>query len=146
MSTIERAIAIAAEAHAGQLDKAGAPYVLHPLRVMLRMETNDGRIAAVLHDVVEDSHWSLEALRAEGFSERILRAVDSVTRRKDETYEDFVSRAGVDPLGRLVKLADLEDNLAPGRIAEPTEEDLARMRRYRRAIGRLLGQVSPPGP
>src|SRR5205823_11086434 len=102
MSTLERAIAIAAEAHTGQLDKAGAPYVLHPLRVMLRMKTEEERIAAALHDVVEDSDWSLVALRDEGFSEAIVRAVDSVTRRSGESYEEFVSRAGLDPIGRRV--------------------------------------------
>jgi len=137
MSTIERAIKIAVEAHADQVDKAGAPYILHPLRVMLRMNTNDECIVAVLHDVVEDSHWSLEHLRAEGFSEQILRAIDSVTRRSRETYEEFVRRAGRDPIGRNVKLADLEDNCDLGRIAAPTEKDRARLARYRRAIEQL---------
>lgn len=90
MSTIERAVAIAAEAHAGQVDKAGAPYILHPLRVMLSMETVEEQVVAVLHDVVEDTHWNLDALRAEGFSESVLRAVDSLTRRDGESYDSFV--------------------------------------------------------
>jgi hypothetical protein len=140
MSTIERAIKIAAEAHTGQVDKAGAPYILHPLRVMLRMQTNEERIVAVLHDVVEDSQWSLGLLRAEGFSEQVLRAIDSVTRRDSETYEEFVHRAGLDPIGRSVKLADLEDNCDLGRIAAPTEKDRARLDKYRRAIKQLQKQ------
>jgi len=146
MSTIERAIKIAAEAHAGQVDKAGAPYILHPLRLMLRMTTNDERIVAVLHDVVEDSHWSLELLRAEGFSEQVVRAIDSVTRRDGETYEDFVLRAGLDPIGCRVKLADLEDNCDLGRIASPTEKDHTRIERYRRAIEQLRRQERRPAP
>lgn len=147
MSTLERAIEIAARAHTGQPDKAGAPYILHPLRVMLRMNTNDERIVAVLHDVVEDSHhWSLELLRAEGFSEQVVRAIDSVTHRDNETYEEFVLRAGLDPVGRRVKLADLEDNCDLGRIAAPTEEDHARIDRYRRAIEQLRRQDGRPAP
>jgi len=146
MSTIEHAIKIAAEAHAGQVDKAGAPYILHPLRVMLRMNTNDERIVAVLHDVVEDSHWSLDLLSAEGFSEQVVRAIDSVTRRDSETYEEFVLRAGLDPVGRRVKFADLEDNCDLGRIAAPTEKDHARIDRYRRAIEQLRRQDAKPAP
>ena len=149
MSTLERAIQIAVEAHAGQVDKAGSPYVLHPLRVMLRMKTNDERIVAVLHDVVEDSRWSLDLLRAEGFSEQVVRAIDSVTRRGGETYKEFVLRAGLDPFGRSVKLADLEDNSDLQRIAAPTEQDRARTERYRRAIEQLREQETgqpPEGP
>src|SRR5690242_17493567 len=101
MSSLERAIAIAAEAHAGQQDKSGAPYILHPLRVMLRLLSNDERLVAVLHDVCEDRPgWTFERLRTEGFSERVLTALDSVTKRSTETYEDFVRRAADDPIGR----------------------------------------------
>ena len=137
MSTFERAVAIAAEAHTGQVDKAGTAYLLHPLRVMLQLATDDERIAGVLHDVVEDTEWTLEALRAEGFSEPVLAAIDSVTRRDDETYEEFVHRAGQDPIGRPVKLADLRDNCDPRRIASPTEKDHARVAKYKRAIATL---------
>lgn len=146
MSTIERAIKIATEAHADQMDKAGAPYILHPLRVMDRMNTMDERIVAVLHDVVEDSGWSLECLRAEGLSEQVVQAIDSVTRRERETYEEFVDRAGRDPIGRRVKLADLEDNSDLGRIAVPAKKDHARIDRYRRAIEQLRSQDVTPAP
>jgi len=144
MSTIERAIAIALEAHAGQVDKAGAPYILHPLRVMLSLDTLDERIAAVLHDVVEDSSWTLTRLRAEGFPEPVLLAIDAVTRRDGESYEGFVARAGQDPIGRRVKLADLQDNANLARIAAPTEKDHARLDRYRRAIAQLGGDGRTP--
>ncbi len=137
MSTVERAIEIAAKGHAGQLDKAGNPYVLHPLRVMLRLHTPEERMAGVLHDVVEDCGRSIDDLRAEGFSEAVLRAVDAVTKRDGETYEEFVMRAAADPIGRRVKLADLEDNCDLSRIAHPTEKDLARVDKYRRAMAMI---------
>ena len=137
MSTLERAIAIATEAHAGQLDKAGQPYILHPIRVMLGVTTPEARIAAALHDVVEDSEWTIDDLRKEGFSEAILSGVDAVTRRKDETYEEFVIRSGQDPIGREVKIADLHDNANLARIREPSEKDRKRLQRYQRALETL---------
>lgn len=135
--TLERAIAIAATAHAGQVDKGGSPYILHPLRVMLRMTTLEERIVAVLHDVVEDCAISLDDLRKEGFSEDVLNAIESVTKVTGESYEDFVERAAQNPIGRVVKLADLEENSDLSRIASPSWEDLERVEKYRRAIGRL---------
>lgn len=134
MSTLERAIAIAAEAHAGQVDKAGAPYILHVLRVMLRVETAEERIAAVLHDVVEDCGFTLAQLRAERFPEAAIEGIDAVTRRDGETYEDFVLRAKAHPVGRRVKLADLADNSDVSRLAGVTDHDRARLEKYRRAI------------
>ena len=135
--TLERAIAIAATAHAGQVDKGGAPYILHPLKVMLRMNSLEERIVAVLHDVVEDCAISLDDLRKEGFSEEVLSAIESVTKVPGESYEDFVERAAQNPIGRVVKLADLEENSDLSRIASPSWEDLERVEKYRRAIGRL---------
>ncbi|MGY2438099.1 HD domain-containing protein [Pseudomonas sp. SDO52101_S400] len=135
--TLERAIAIAATAHAGQVDKGGAPYILHPLKVMLRMSSLEERIVAVLHDVVEDCGISLDDLRKEGFSEEVLSAIESVTKVPGESYEDFVERAAQNPIGRVVKLADLEENSDLSRIASPNWEDLERIEKYRRAIGRL---------
>jgi (p)ppGpp synthase/HD superfamily hydrolase len=137
VSTIERAIALAALAHVGQVDKAGAPYILHPLRVMLRLEGMEERIVAVLHDVVEDSDWTLERLRNEGFSEIILQAIDAVSRRPDEDYNEFIVRASKNSIGRRVKLADLEDNSDLSRLTEVTDRDLARLRKYQRGIAIL---------
>jgi (p)ppGpp synthase/HD superfamily hydrolase len=142
MSSLERAISIAAEAHAGQQDKAGAPYVFHPLRMMLRQSLNDERIVAVLHDVCEDCPgWTFDRLRAEGFSERVLAALDSVTKRDGETYEDFVRRAAANPIGRAVKLADLQDNCDLSRISKPSERDFQRIEKYRKAID-LIGRLA----
>jgi (p)ppGpp synthase/HD superfamily hydrolase len=144
MSTLERAIAIAAEAHEGKVDKAGAPYILHPLRVMLKMATTEERIVAILHDVVEDSEITFEHLRKEGFSDAVVDAVDAVTIRSGESYDDFVQRAALNPIGRRVKLADLEDNSDLSRIANPTEKDYRRLAKYQRAIEsiRSMDEVS----
>jgi len=145
LPTLEDAIALAALAHHGQKDKAGAPYILHPLRVMLRMTNDVERMVAVLHDVVEDTPYTLEALRRLGFPAEVVEAVDALTRREDEgeSYEEFVIRAGRHPLARPVKIADLEDNMDLTRIADPQEKDHQRMERYRRALALL--QAEPPG-
>ena len=137
MSTLERAIALAAIAHEGQIDKAGAPYILHVLRVMLRLTTPEERMAAALHDVVEDCGWTLDRLRAEGFPEEVIAGIDAVTRRDSESYEEFVLRAKAHTIGRRVKMADLEDNSDVTRLSEITERDQARLDKYRRAIDML---------
>lgn len=142
MATLERAIALAAAAHAGQVDKAGAPYILHPLRLLLAVDTPEERIVAVLHDVVEDTPWTLEGLRAEGFTREVVDAVEALTKRTGECYEAFIDRVAANPLARQVKRADLTDNLDLGRLPVVTEADLARLTRYRAALARL-GQPSP---
>jgi GTP diphosphokinase / guanosine-3',5'-bis(diphosphate) 3'-diphosphatase len=88
MSTVERAIAIAATAHAGQIDKAGQPYILHPLRIMLTLATNHDWMAAVLHDVVEDTDVTLDQLVAEGFAPEVLNAVVALTKLPGESRHD----------------------------------------------------------
>ena len=92
MSNLEKAIAIAMDAHAGQLDKAGQPYILHPLRLMFRFEIEVEQIVAVMHDVVEDSEVTLGDLRGSLFSEQIVEAIDCLTKREGEAYEDFITR------------------------------------------------------
>lgn len=138
MATLERALVIAAEAHQGTTDKGGAPYILHPLRLMQQMTTTDERIVALLHDVVEDSPWTLDALRAEGFFEEVVSAVDGLTRREGESYEDFIERGAANPLARRVKLADIEDNMDVRRLVEIGEKDLERLQRYQRARMAIL--------
>lgn len=142
MSTLERAIEIAVRVHAGRKDKAGAPYILHPLRVMLKLTAPEEQITAVLHDVIEDSQGETRVtigdLRQEGFSETVIRAVDSVTKRKNETYNQYILRAASNPIGRRVKLADLEDNCDLSRIANPTRPDQERIDKYRRAIELIM--------
>lgn len=133
MATLERALVIAAEAHQGTTDKGGAPYILHPLRLMHQMTTADEQIVALLHDVVEDSPWTLDALRAEGFSEEIVRAIDCLTRREGESYEGFIARGVSNPIARHVKLADIEDNMDLRRLGEIGMKELERLQRYQRA-------------
>src|SRR5688572_21828607 len=125
--SLERAIAIAARAHDGARDKGGAPYILHPIRVMMRLTEPEDRIVAILHDVVEDSEWTLDQLRMEGFPESVIDAVDSLTRRQGEEYFEFVRRAAQNDIGRRVKRCDLEDNMDLTRISEPTDRDRARL-------------------
>jgi len=133
VSTLERAIVIAADAHAGQVDKAGEPYILHPLRVMLLVSGETARIVAVLHDVVEDTPVTLEQLRESGYSAEVIDAVDALTRRDGEDYFAFVERAGRNQIARAVKLADLADNMDMTRIASPSTRDTERLARYSRA-------------
>ena len=111
MSVLEHAISIAVCAHAGETSENGEPYILHPLRVMLSMQTNEERVVAVLHDVVEKTRWDLQNLRAEGFDAALIEAVESVSRHKEESYDDFVKRTKLNPIGRRVKIADLKDNI-----------------------------------
>ena len=138
--TLERAIEIAARTHAGQLDKGGAPYILHPLRVMLRVVPGAQQIVAVLHDVVEDSEVTFEDLEREGFSAEVLSGLRAVTKVEGESYEDFVARAALDPVGKAVKLADLMENSDLSRIAEPSQKDLERVEKYGRAIEYLMAR------
>jgi (p)ppGpp synthase/HD superfamily hydrolase len=137
MSLLEKALAIAVEAHRGQKDRAGKPYILHPLRVMARVSAEDEQIVAILHDIVEDTPWTLEKLGAEGFPPHILAALACVTKRPGEAYEQFVERSVANPIASRVKLADLEDNLDVRRLNEVTEKDRDRLNRYLAAYRRL---------
>lgn len=132
---VEKAIGIALEAHWGERDKAQRPYVLHPLRLMLEMETEDEMVTAVLHDVIEDSHLTLKDLRAAGFSQTVLTALTLLTHDKDTLdYDAYIARLQTNPLARKVKLADLTHNMDVRRLPSPlTEPDLARLEKYRRA-------------
>lgn len=130
LSTIEKAIEIAARAHAGQVDKAGAPYVFHPLRLMLAVKTPSERMAAVLHDVVEDTTVTLADLRDEGFPPEVLAAVEALTKRTGESRLESAARAAKDPIALIVKLADVTDNMDLSRISNPSEKDFSRLKEY----------------
>lgn len=131
MITLNRAIAIAVEAHAGQVDKGNQPYILHPLRVMLAMPDDDHRIVAVLHDVIEDSDIQAFDLVREGASPRTIDALDCLTRREGESYPDFIDRVATNRIAVRVKLADLTDNMNILRLPRPlTGRDLERLKKY----------------
>lgn len=134
---LDTALKIAIEAHAGQVDKAGMPYILHPLRVMLALSTEEERIVAALHDVVEDSSVTLEDLAWAGFSESVVEAVALLTHSEDESYEAYIGRISLHSLAKRVKLADLEDNMNFRRLWKLEEQDRERMDRYRRAVEAL---------
>lgn len=138
MATLERAIEIAAKAHAGQRDKAGQPYILHPLRVMLRVHGDSERIAAVLHDVVEDTAVTLQQLRESGFAADVVEAVDALTKRTGETRMVAAARASRNRIALVVKLADNAENMDLGRIPAPTAADLARLEEYKAVRALLL--------
>lgn len=140
---LDRALAIAVGAHAGQKDPVGQPYILHPLRVMHAVATDDERVVAVLHDVVEDSAVTLEDLRRAGFAATVIEAVDALTRRHGETYEAYVGRTAAIALARRVKVADLDDNMALRRVWGLERRDAERMARYRRAYRTLTGRQAP---
>ncbi|MDY7231832.1 GTP pyrophosphokinase [Hyalangium rubrum] len=135
--TLEDAIALAVEAHRGQRDKVGQTYILHPLRVMMRLETEAERMAAILHDVVEDTPYTLERLRALGYPEEVLSALECLTKREGETYEAFIERIRPHSLARRVKLADLEDNMDVRRLLVVGPKEAERLARYRAAWARL---------
>ena len=137
ISMLEKAIQLATHAHSNQIDKAGSPYILHPLRLMMKMESENEKIVAVLHDIVEDTPVTLEQLAREGFDTEILNAVDRVTNRPEESYDDFIIRAASNPIGYKVKMADLNDNLDISRIPNPTQKDFQRLSKYRKAIRTL---------
>ena len=136
---LARAIEIAVQAHAGQTDKAGAPYILHPLRVMLSLEAEAERIVAVLHDVVEDCPgWTMDRLRDEGFSQDVLAALACVTKlSEDEDYPSFIDRCRQNPIARRVKRADLLDNLDVRRLPQIAEKDAVRLNKYLAALVRI---------
>jgi hypothetical protein len=144
VATLERAIEIAVLAHKGVSDKAGAPYVLHPLRLMFAVDSPTAKIVAVLHDVVEDSkppnRYGFDELRAEGFSEPVLTALDCVTAREGESYDAFIQRILPNPIARSVKIADVTDNLDVRRLGtDLTDRDVERIKKYRRALSQLKG-------
>lgn len=138
MSNLDTAIAIASKAHAGQVDKAGQPYILHPLRLMLKFRNEEEMIVAVLHDVVEDSDISLNELKNSGFSEAITQAIDCLSKRNGESYDDFILRVANNALARKVKIEDIKDNLDLTRIEHIDAKVLARVEKYHRALSLLI--------
>jgi (p)ppGpp synthase/HD superfamily hydrolase len=131
---LEKAIQIALDVHTGQKDKAGLEYVLHPLRVMQKMETPEQMITAILHDVIEDSQLTIEDLATHGFDIKILDAIALLTRDVNkDSYEQSITKIKKNDLAIKVKLADLEDNMNVKRIKEMTNDDLSRLKKYNKA-------------
>lgn len=142
LELLEKAIGIAVTAHRGQKDKNGAPYILHVLRVTARVETVKEKIVAVLHDVVEDTDWTFERLIAGGFSAELVEAIDALTKREGEDYEDFVKRSASNPLACRVKIADLEDNMDVRRMEDVSEKEAKQLRKYLKAWKHIRGTLA----
>lgn len=135
---LEKAIAIAIKAHKGQVDKGGKPYIGHPYRVMDKVKTDEEKIVAVLHDTIEDTFVTPEYLKEQGFSQEIIEGVLSVTKKENEDYEEFIKRAALNPLGKAVKIADLEDNMDVRRLKYPMDIwDFKRLNKYLKAYNYL---------
>jgi len=135
---LNRAIEIAVSAHEGQLDTNNdRPYIEHPFRVMSAGQTLQEKIVGVLHDVVEDTPWTLEQLTEEGFSKDVIDGIDAMTRRDNESYDDYLLRVQDNPLATRVKLNDLTDNMDIRRWNEIPYHELARLQKYLKAYKQL---------
>lgn len=135
---LEKAISIALLAHKGQMDKGGCPYILHPLRVMFAMETTEEKIVALLHDVVEDSGTTIQNLSKENFPKKILIAIDLLTKKDNQNYEEYILAIKKNPLASRVKKADLKDNMDKKRLLNISVKDEARLKKYRNAYKILI--------
>ncbi len=133
-----KAITVAYNAHQGQLDRAGLPYILHPLHVAEQMKDEDTCVVALLHDVIEDTDLTLENLREYGFTEAQIEGVRVMTREEDEDYFEYIRSVKTNPLALAVKLEDLKHNSDVTRIIEMTERDLQRLEKYKKAMEILL--------
>lgn len=139
MSQIEIALVIALKAHSGQVDKGGSVYILHPLRIMGKMSNDTERAVALLHDVLEDSPYTAEDLLAAGISIEVVEAVLTLTKENDVNgvpiaYEDYLISVKANSLARIIKLADLEDNMDLSRLNKITGKDLKRREKYQKAV------------
>lgn len=140
MSTLERAIEIATEAHRGQFDKVGNDYIGHPLRVMAAGKTTEEKIVGVLHDVVEDTDWTFERLATEGFSKDVIDALRCVTKlSENEPYNKLIARVKTNQLAVAVKLNDLLDNMDIRRLPYLSDKDIKRLKKYLKAYKQLTG-------
>lgn len=133
MPNLQRALEIAVESHKNQVQKDGTPYALHPIRLSISLQSEEQKIVALLHDVVEDTDWTFENLVDEGFSVNVIEALRLLTHTDGSPYEEYIDRLASNPLARSVKKADLTDNMDFKRIPEPNEKDFARLQKYHRA-------------
>jgi (p)ppGpp synthase/HD superfamily hydrolase len=146
MADLDEALQIATKAHRGQKDRYGFPFILHPLRVMLRLDTEDEKIVALLHDVLEKSPWTIGDLRHAGFGEKLVAAVDSLTKQAGEAYLDYIDRVSQNVLAKRVKQADLQDHIDLIIDRGCHESEKPRLLRYREAMRTLHAGGRPSGP
>ena len=132
------ALELAVEKHKNQTDKAGNPYILHPLHVMDNVNNKEGKIVAILHDIIEDTYITENYLLKIGLSKRIVDAVVALTRSEDMDYQEYIKNLSSNPLAKEVKLADLEHNMDLKRLPTLEEKDLERNRKYQIAYHYLI--------
>lgn len=136
----KKAILLAFRAHEGQTDKAGMPYILHPLHLAEQMEDEASAAAALLHDVAEDTEYTIDDIRGMGFPDEVISALELLTHDKSVPYMDYAARIGQNPIARRVKIADLRHNCDLSRIGNVTPRDLERVEKYKAAL-RLLTEA-----
>lgn len=136
-SLTRKAFEIASKAHAGQVDKAGIPYIEHPLHVAKAMNTENEVCTALLHDVIEDTDYTFDDLRIEGFSEEVIEALRLLTHKPGDTYMDYICAIKSNPLATKVKIADLYHNSDLTRLPNVTQADGKRVKKYAEALALL---------
>lgn len=141
MSTIEKALILAAKKHAGQTDKGNHPYILHPLRLMLKMQTSEQQIVAILHDILEDTDTTVVDLISLGFNHDIIEAIQLLTKKDGESRIDAAYRVVQNPIARAVKLADVSDNMDLSRIKNPSVKDRLRLEEYQQVQKILVAGI-----
>ncbi|MDO1445966.1 Rad52/Rad22 family DNA repair protein [Rhodocytophaga aerolata] len=135
---LQKAITIAVEAHKNQTDRYQAPYIMHVMRVMMRGKTEEEKICGILHDVVEDTEWTFEDLKKEGFTDAMIEALRCLTKGENEPYDDYISRVKTNKLAIAVKLNDLEDNMDVRRLPQMEPNDVDRFNKYLKAYQQLI--------
>lgn len=141
MKFAKKALDFATEAHKGQNDKGGKPYIKHPIYVANHVDGDTAKAVAYLHDVVEDTKYTLEDLRRAGFSHEIVEAVDILTKKDGMSYEKYIEKVAENSIATMVKVADLQHNSQLDRIENPTEKDYGRCRTYEKMIERLKSKL-----
>ena len=131
---INIALSIAKKAHAGQVDKAGIDYIQHPLYVASQVKTEQEKAVALLHDVLEDSDITVADLLAYGLSNEVVTAVQTLTKKKGQSYQDYLGKVKSNNLARVVKLADLKHNSDLSRLKSVSNTDYERVKKYKNAI------------
>ena len=125
---------IAEEAHKGQFDKGGKPYINHPVAVADLLESTEHKIVALLHDILEDTEVTAEQLKTYGFTDRIIKSIRMLTKDDSTGYEEYLQYIKTDYNAWMVKMADLKHNMDISRIPEPTEKDFERIEKYKKAL------------
>lgn len=134
---IDLALAIAKEAHKNQIDKAGCKYINHPIYVASHCSSEDEKIVALLHDTVEDTELTIKEIRSK-FGDIVADAVDAITHRSNESYDEYLTRLKQNKTAKQVKLQDILHNADISRIANPTPDDYKRLEKYKHALDFIL--------